>query len=796
MLSQNIRILIRNITRNKIHFTLTTGGLVLGLTAVLLAFTFIQDESEFDTFHTKSDRIFRVNKFVKEQSGSLSQNAETPGLMAPTLDADFPEVEAATRVAPWFEEVLVSYEDQNTFVKNWVFADSNFMYVFDFEMIRGGNPMEILSTPGQIIISPKLAQTLFGERDPIGKVIKGQSDKNYTVAGLAKTTPRQSHLQFDALVSWASTEGQGDYMNFGFMNNWLGQTVYTYVLLRQPEHVALVNEKLPKFTAQYMDNRKDTYDFYLQPLREIYLKSTNLQYLRGGKYGSAVFLKTFSIIALLILLIACFNYINITTAKSLQRAKEVGVKKVLGAGKNTLIGQFMTETVGVTLLSGLLALGLAQLCLPYLNQWFEKDIPLNTFYSVEGLGFLGLVIGLTAVIAGFFPSWLLTKYKPAFVLKNVLHSAPGGIIPRQILTTLQLTVSIGLIAGTIILNRQFEYILNKDLGFDKEQVLVMGMAPDIEENSDAFKNELERIKGVESVSICGAAVGDGTFGSGIIPEGNNGEEMFIQVFRVDSNYMETFGMELADGRFLNLASDYDPGNVVVNEAFVRQVGWENPLERRVQFVGSEEKYPVVGVLKDFNFNSLHQEVTPILMYLDGRKSNISVRVEPSQLSTLLPQIEKIWKQFESRYPFDYYFVNEFFADKYLAERQMQRVITMFALLAIFIACLGLYGLASFSIARRTKEIGIRKVLGATTVGIVSLLSKRFIRLVFLAFFLALPAIYYYGNNWLMDFAYRVELDWNVFVLSGLTVLGIVFLTVSFQSLRAALANPINALKDE
>lgn len=796
MLKQNILLFLRSISREKIHFLLTLSGLALGLTGVLLAYTFIQDEQNFDNFHTKSDRIFRVNKFVKEQTGDLTKNAETPGLMAPTIDADFPEVELGTHVAPWFDEVLLTYEDQNTMVENWLFADSNFFQVFDFEMIRGGDPSKILSQPGQIIITQTLAQTLFGGKDPIGKIVKGLNDKDFIVAGLVQAAPRQSHIQYDAIVSWTSTENQSDFLNFSFMNNWLGQTVYTYLLLRKPEQIASVNEKLPDFTTQYMNNRKDTYSFFLQPLKDVYLQSTDLQYLRGGKYGSAIFLRTFSIIALMILLIACFNYINITTAKSFQRAKEVGVKKVLGAEKKQLIGQFLTETFGITILASFIAVGLAQIFLPNLNEWFGKDIPTDAFYTSQNLKFLLMVIGITGLVAGFFPSWLLTRFKPVSVLKSTLKLSPKGALPRQILTTLQLTISIGLIAGTILLHRQFNYILNKDLGFDKEQVLVMDTPPGIESNSEAFKNELAALPGIQSISICNAAVGDGTFGSGIIPEGNNGEEMFIQVFRVDSSYINTFGMELSEGRFLNLASDLDPGTMVVNEAFVKQVGWETPLERSIQFVGSPEKYPVVGVLKDFNFNSLHQEVSPLVMYLDERKSNTSVRLDPTQLAVLLPKMKKIWENFETRYPFDYYFVNEFFAEKYMAEQQMSKVITLFAFLAIFIACLGLYGLAAFAIARRTKEIGIRKVLGSSIFGIVGLLSSRFMKPVFVALFLAIPMIYHYSNDWLNGFAYHVELNWWIFGLAGIMVLGIVLLTVGFQSVKAALANPVDSLRSE
>ncbi len=796
MLKSNFKTAWRQFYNNKAVASINVIGLCLGLTAVLLAFLFIRDEYQFDRFHSKADRIFRINKWVNENNGDRTKNAETPGLMAPALDADFPEVELATRTAPWFNEVLVSYEDQHTFVKNWLFVDSNFFEVFDFKMIRGSDPAKILNVPGQIIVTPALARSLFGGQDPIGKVVTGQNDKLFTIAGLAEPAPRQSHIQYDALVSWPSTDPKSDFLNFNFMNNWLGQTVYTYLLLRTPEQYASVNEKFSDFTVRYMNNRKDNYAFYLQPFKDIYLKSTDLQHLRGGKYGSAVFLRTFSIIALMILLIACFNYVNITTAKSLQRAKEVGIKKVLGVGKKQLIGQFLTETLSLTICAGVLAIGLAIILLPQFNLWFEKDIPLHTIFTVPLMLTFITVIFAASIVAGLFPGWLLTRFKPMSILRNHLKMAPGGEWPRQVLTTLQLSISIGLIAGTLILYQQFSYMLNKDLGFDGDQIIVLNTPPGVEVNHTAFKNELAALPGVQSVSICNAVVEEGTFGSTVIPEGYNGEEMDVRMFRVDTNYLETFGMELAEGRFLGLATDINPGTMVINEAFARQAGWSNPLEQSVQFVGSEQQFPVVGVLKDFHFNSLHQPVSPLLMYLDGRKSHISIRVAPSQISTLLPQIKKLWEKFESRFPFDYQFLDTYFAEKYVLEQQMLKVIALFACLAIFIACLGLYGLAAFAISRRTREIGIRKVLGASVRQIIHMLTFRFVLLVLLAFLMAIPIVYYYADNWLNGFAYHVPLQWSVFVITGLTVLGIVFLTVSFQSVRAALANPVESLKRE
>lgn len=796
MFRQNINLFFRSFTRHKFHSLITISGLVLGLTAVLLAFIFISDEKDFDTFHTKADRVFRMNKHYTPPSGERSKNAETPGLMAAALDTDFPEVEAAAHISPWFDEVLVTYEDQNIQVKNWLFADSNFFRLFDFEILRGEHRSKVLARPGQVLLTPALAQSLFGDQDPIGETIQGLNDQAFTVSGIIKEAPRQSHIQYEAIASWASTEPGSGVLDFSFMNNWLGQTVYTYTLLRQPEQITAVNQKLPEFTTRHMPNEAERYDFFLQPLSDVYLHSNDIRYLRGGKYGSAPFLKTFSIVGLLILLIACFNYINVTTARSLQRAKEVGVKKVLGAAKQQIVRQFLSETMAMTMLAAFSALVLAQLLLPKLNLWFEKDIPSNLLIQPLTLGFLLGVVLLTGMVSGLFPSLLLAKFQPVKVLRSTERLSPGGQFPRQLLTTLQLIIGVGLIAGTLLLNSQFRYLLNRDMGFDKEQVMVVHSTADIQKNVEAIQQELNNLPGVSSVSICQAAMPDGTFGTTVIPEGNNGEELPIQLFRVDSSYLKTYGIDLAEGRFLNRPSDIEPGTLVVNETFVKQMGWAEGVNKMIQFPGSEVRYPVVGVVKDFHYNSLHQPIDPIVMYLDERKHNISLRIDPQQIATLLPQVQKLWKKFEARHPFEYYFLDAFFAERYVKEKQMVGVISLFAAIAIFIACLGLYGLASFAIARRRKEIGIRKVLGATIVGIVNLLTKDFLKLVFIALFIGSPLAYYFIDQWLQDFAYRVDIQWWVFALAGALMLIIVLFTVSFQSIRAALANPVESLRSE
>lgn len=796
MLKHNLRLFFRVISRQRLHSMLTIGGLGLGLTAVLLAFVFIDDERAFDDLHDKKDRIYRVNKWVQDPGGERFKVAETPGLMAAAMDQDFPEVEAAAKIAPWFDEVLLSYQDQHQRIKNWVFADSNFFYLFDFELLAGAGPNQVLSTPGQMVISQSLAKRLFGDRDPIGKVIKGLNDQNFTVSGIIADAPRQSHIQYDALVSWASTQPASNVLNFSFMNNWLGQTVYTYVLLRDVQQEQAVNDKMAGFTAQYMPNRTDRYSFHLQAFGDIYLNSYDIRFLRFDKLGSATFLKTFSWIALLILLIACFNYINMTTARSLQRAKEVGVKKVLGAGQKQLLTQFLAETLGMVSLATILAAALSPMLLPRLNSWFNKDIPQEALLSPTTLTFLLIVLAVTSLTAGLFPGWLLSRFKPIRIFQKVTSFSPQGEWPRQILTTLQLTVGVSLIMGTIMLQQQFRFLVNSDLGFDKEEVMVMHTPPGIDSSATAFRNALEALPGIASVSICQASVKEGTFGTTVLPNKGSTEELPVQLFRVDSNYLRTYGMEMASGRFLGRSADLDPGAIVVNEAFVQQMGWENPLEESIRFNEGATPTPIVGVVQDFNFSSLHQEVSPLVMHLDGRKSNISVRFEPNQVATLLPQLKQVWERFEARFPFEYYFMDEFFARQYSAEQQMLRVISLFSFVAIIIACLGLYGLSAFGIARRRKEIGIRKVLGASVARIIGMLSGSFLKLVAISLLIATPLVWYIAQIWLQNFAYHINLSWWMFLGAGTIMALIVLLTIGNQSWQAAKNSPVHALRTE
>lgn len=795
-MKQHLLYIIRSLARQKIPFFINLMGIIIGMTAVILATAIVVDEIKFDKFHNDHSQIFRVNKWNTEPSGIKSQMAETPGLMAPTMEADFHEVAYATRMAPWFDEVLLTHEHTNISTSKWLFTDPNFFEVFDFKIITPGSPKELIDGPGQILITPDLAIKLFGKKEPVGKLVQGVGDRIYQVTGLVENPPRRSHIQYEIIASWASTESESGFLDFSFMNNWLGQTVYTYLKLGAVEDALKLEAKLAGFTAKYMPNRTDMYDFYLQSLADIYLQSDQLRYLRGGRYGSINFLKSFSWIALLILIIACFNYINITTARSLQRSKEVGVKKVLGASKTQLVFQFILETFLLVLVASLISLTLSTILLPEINLWFDKSTPLTMLWNPIVLAILSSMIIITSIFAGAFPGLLLSRFRPIEVLKSARMKSPGGKFPREVLTTLQLSAGIGLIAAAFVFQKQFKYLLQKDLGFNKEQVLSMSTPPGIDSNYIAFQNELNQMPGVLSASMCQAVIQQGTFGTTVIPEGSNGKEVPVISFRVDSNYLNTFGMTMVSGRFFNRASDLNSGGIVVNETMVNQMGWVDPLNRKVKWPGNENSYPIIGVIKDFHYNSLHEAISPIIMYLDSRKSNISIRFNPDMIETVLEQLSSLWKKFEARYPLEYQFLDESFAQAYTSENRMVQIITAFALIAILIGCMGIYGVVSISLTQRRKEIGIRKVLGSSNLQIIQLIIYTFLIPLGIAFIIAVPIVNIILQNWLQNYAFHLPIQISNYLFSGLIMSTIVILTIASQSIYAARTNPVKSLRNE
>lgn len=797
MLKSYFTAAFRNFSKNKLHTVINVLGLSVGLTATLLALIFVLDELSFDTFHTKGDRLYRMNKMRTESDGSTNLNAESSGLYGPGMEDEFPEVEQTVRYQPWYNNVVLSYNDRNIELKESeiVFVDESFFDVFDFTLTKGVKSAA-LARPETIVLTPGLALALFGNEDPIGKTVKGINGLDYEVTGIAAEAPRNSHIQYKALVSFVSTTPQVGHLNLEWMNNWHTQTLTTYVLLRPGGSAEAVHTKLRDFTRRYLPERVDMYDFYLQPFKDIYLDANEVNYHRMSKVGNRQYVYMFSAVAGILLLIACINYINISTSRSTRRSREVGMRKSLGATRRQLVNQFLGESFLVTLFSASFSIVLLYITMPVFNGLAGKSLEFGLILNQKVVaGFLALII-VVSFVSGLYPALILSAFRPAEVLKSNARVGLSGNLPRHVLITLQFVISIIMISGALIVYQQMHFILSKDLGFDKEHVLVLNLTQDITAKGETFEQEVAILPGVVQVSRCRTALGSGSASTFIIPEGMPPDQTEVRMFPVDGHFQQTYGLSMAMGRFFDMQLASDSNAVVINEALMKQLKWDNPLTKTLKFEEDEEAQPIIGVLKDFNFHSLYQEVEPLVMWVsNNNRRNLSIRFagNPSQLITAL---ETKWKQFENRYPFRYYFVDQAFAKNYEADDKLFKAVIGFAGISIFIACLGLYGLVSFTIEQRTKEFGIRKVFGASVIGLSFMVNKKFLLLVLISSIFAVPVLLPLVKQWLARFAFRIDVGPMIFVEAIAITLGITLAAVSIQAVRAAMINPAKALRSE
>jgi putative ABC transport system permease protein len=799
MLTTHLTTSVRNFKKNKLHTAISIIGLGIGLATSLLALMFVLDEQSFDAFHSRKELLYRLNKITTETNGSTFRNAETSGLMGPTLVTDFPEVDKVVRYDPWYETVVLSNKEHNVELgeADILIVDSAFFEVFDFTLLRG-SPKAVLTRPSTIVLTESLAKRLFSNEDPIGKTVTGINGLAYEVTGIAQEPPRNSHIQYKALVSWTSTVPGLGALNYEWMNNWIAQGITTYVLLKPGASLPQLQSKLPKFMQTHLPSRVSTYALYLQPFTDIYQDANEIKYHHMAKTGSRQYVFIFSVIAGFILFIACINYITISTSKATRRAKEVGMRKSLGASRRELIYQFLSESIVLTAFSSFLALALLYFAVPFFNELSGKSMPAALLWNWKALSGLGLLVLGVGVVAGFYPALFLSAFRPARVLKANGQSKLGGPWLRQALITFQFVISISMIACALLVYQQMDFIFSKDLGFDKDHVLVMTLTDDLREKGKTFADDVTRHPAIVSASLGRTALGNGGASTRIQPEGFPPDEVEVRMFPIDGNFMKTYDLKMKEGRFFNvpsMASDSDA--VVINEALARRLNWDNALEKTIKFNPDDKKaLPVIGVLKDFYFNSFYQEVEPLVMWVSKRKPSVlSVRFSGNP-RTLLTHLESSWKKFESRYPFHYYFVDDAFAKAYQSEEKLFKTVIIFAALSLFIACLGLYGLVTFTIEQRTKEFGIRKVLGASVMNLNLLVNKKFVLLVMLASLMAVPAVIQLMNQWLGKFVLRVNIGAGIFLLAIGTTLFVTFFAVSIQAIKAAMMNPAKALRTE
>lgn len=788
---------LRHFRKNKLHASINILGLGLGLMVSMLALIFMLDEQSYDTFHTKADRLYRLNKVRTDNDGSTSLNAESSGLFGPGMKAEFPEVEKFVRYQPWYNTVVLSYEGRNISLneEDAVFVDKDFFDVFDFELERGKKE-GVLERPSTIVLTEGIAAALFGSQDPIGKSVVGINGLEFEVTGVAKEAPQNSHIQYKVLISFVTTTPQLGPLNYEWMNNWHTQTLTTYLLLYPQAEFDPIRNKLKDFTAQHIPTRVDSYEFYLQPFKDIYLSSNEVLYHRMAKTGNQKYVYFFGLIAGFILFIACVNYINISTSKSTKRAREVGMRKTLGANKQQLINQFLGESFLTTILSGLLALLLLYLVVPLFNEIAGKTIGYELLWTREVLGAVIILMIIVSVIAGSYPAFILSAFRTSEVLKPSVKSRVHGNWPRHVLITFQLIIAVIMIATTLIVNNQLQYVFSKDLGFDKEHIVVMELTSEMTPQGEVIQQEINKHSSIVSTSLSRMALGGGSSSTFVQPEGFPPDQVEIRMFPVDFQFKETYGLSNVMGRFFDNNISSDSNALVINEALMRQLNWDDPTQKTIKFQEDPVAYPVIGVVKDFNFRSLYQEVEPLVMWLStNNRRNLSIRFNGNP-TDLLSYMETTWKKFESRYPFQYYFVDQAFAEAYESDQKVFKTVVTFSTMSIIIACLGLYGLVSFTIEQRTKEFGIRKILGATVSDLSYMVNRKFIVMVLLAGVVAIPVVLKMIKPWLATFAYQIDLGVGVFALAIAITLLVTLVAVSIQAIKAATTNPSEALRYE
>ena len=806
MIRNYFKIAARNLWRNKTFSAINIFGLALGISTCLLIMLYVQNELGYDRFHEKSDRIVRV-VFKGSIQGEKMKEANVMPPVAQAFKKDFPEVQEATRFRK-YGFPRVSYGNKTFKESSFAFADSNFFQVFTFPLLKGDKNTALLE-PNTIVISETVAEKYFGKEDPVGKLLDFKdANTSFKITGVMLNMPANAHFHFDMLASMSSLPDSRQ-------TSWMTSEYYTYLVLPAGYDYKKLEAKLPQVVEKYMgpqlqtamgmslaEFRKKGNDIglFLQPLKDIHLHSDlNLEAESGG---DITYVYIFSAIALFMLIIACINFMNLSTAGASKRGREVGIRKVLGSLKGQLIRQFLVESILLTIIALVLSLLLVYWVLPFFNNLSGKSLALN-FSDNAWLIPVLLIFGLlTGILAGTYPAFFLSSFKPVSVLKGKIPSNNKTVGLRSGLVVFQFFISIVLIVGTVVVYQQLAYIQNKKLGYDKNQVMIVQEPYWLGKNLDAFKQQLQQDPRVVSVSSSGYLPAGATGNNNFIVSADNNSSQLVKTLRydVDYNYIKTLGMQMEEGRNFSKNFGTDSSAIILNEETVKAFGWDKNAVghslTKQENDGTRFTYHVIGVVKDFHFKSLHYSISPLVMILGNSSDNIIVKTKTSDIAGLVKTIQKSWTDLNAGAPFVYSFLDERFSNTYLSEQKLGLILGIFAGLTIFVACLGLFGLATFTAEQRTREIGIRKVLGATVANIVSLLSRDFLKLVLIAFILAAPVAWYLMNKWLQDFAYPIHISWWVFVIAALLAITITLITISFRAVRAATNNPVISLRSE
>ncbi len=805
MFKNYLKVALRNLWKNKAFSALNIVGLATGLAVCLLIVLYVVDELSYDKYNVNADRIYRLDADIYFNNTSAIF-AVAPDPLAPALKRDFPDIEEEVRIDNQ-SDILVKKDNQNVQDHNAGFADSTFFKVFTVPMIHG-NPATALKEPNSIVIDETTAKKYFNSTDVVGKTLVVDNTNYCKITGVIKDIPKQSHFHFHFI----RPRGKDN-------DSWLSNNTYNYVMVRpgvtkeklQKDVDATINNYLGKelesqlhSTLSDLKKNGSHFIYHATPLTDIHLHSNKSYEIEAN--GDASYVYIFSIIAIFILLIACVNFMNLSTARSANRAKEVGIRKVAGSLRSHLITQFLTESVLLSFFSLLLAIGIAALLLPLFNQLAAKDMSVGTLFSTWLFPVMIALVFLVGCVAGSYPAFYLSAFQPIDVLKGKIAKGFKNSWLRSGLVIFQFTISIILIIGTVVIYNQLNYIRSKKIGYNRDQVFVIHNAWYLDKQIHTFRDELLNIPGITNATVSG----DLPTGTSFDNEGwfrdatmDATKAVVLTDFFVDDNYIPTLGMQMAQGR--NFSKDFpsDSVGVILNEAAVKVLGFKDPFKEtlyRPDFsnntINGSIAYHVVGVVKDFNFSSLHQNVTPLIIQQGENWGSIAVRINSKNMPSVINSIQTKWNKMTNGQPFNYTFMDADFNKIYTAEQQTGKLFITFAVFAIFIGCLGLFGLVTYAAEQRTKEIGVRKVLGASVSGIVAMLSKDFAKLVLISSVIAFPIAWWAMHKWLESFAYRTNISWWIFIVAGLAAILIALITVSFQAIKAAIANPVKSLRTE
>ena len=803
MFKNYIKIAFRNFWRNKSFSAINILGLSIGISVCFIIMLFVQDELSYDRFNTQADRIVRVVFKANINGGKIFEATVMPPV-AQTMKNDYPEVEEATRLREVGKPKVV-YANKTFKEESMALADANFFKVFTLPLIKGDVKTALQQT-NTVVITQETANRYFGKEDPIGKILTLNNKDLYKVTGVIAAIPTNSHFHFDLFGSMQSLPEAKE-------PTWMASNFFTYLLLKDGYDYKKLEAKLPGMVEKYMGpqiaqsmgmslsqfrTKGNNLGFALQPLTDIHLHSNSNYELGPG--GDIKYVYIFSAIAIFVLLTACINFINLSTASASKRAKEVGIRKVIGSGKPELVKQFLLESVLLAFMALIVSILCVQLVLPAFNELSGKSLSLG-FALKPWAAFiaLGLLVG---ILAGIYPAFFLSSFKPIAIIKGKLGGSTKSFGLRSGLVVFQFFISVSLIVSTLVVYQQMQFIRNKKLGYNKEQLLVLPNSWALGKNERLFKEEMLKDPRILNATVSGYKPAGPTNGNNslIYPNGKENSMMRTNRFDVDEQYIPTFGMQITAGRNFSKSFPTDSSAVIINEAAANAFGFKNnSIGQNITWIKGDKvqkvSYRVIGVVKDFHFKSLHEAITPLFMVLNP-ESGLIFKIKTGDVPGLLSTMKQQWEKFSVDEPFTYSFMDELYNKTYSAEEKTGRILNIFTMLTILVACLGLFGLAIYTTEQRTKEIGIRKVLGASVASVTTLLSKDFIKLVLVACVIAFPASYWAMQQWLQDFAYRISISWWIFGLAGLLSVLIALITISFQAVKAALANPVKSLRSE